>query len=655
MTHSLPSHEVYAVDVPEVDQFSAQFQYNFFVPDESVSETGGVPVNILSRPGGTQDASFIQFSTTRAPRFVKFNFTIPRLADTASSEQSLRNNVFTTRIQNGSLILDNVDKIVTEDNFATDQYIAVNFHDGELSDKVEYLVSSSYVQHTLNQPSDANLSNYDAAVRFQSMLPFNLSRIVIGGLSARAVSNLRFLDRTHRPDDPETKASIANYFERLSSVVANAQVNSKLFYDVVNRTIQDPNNTSGSDLLTMHSYSKKVKQKTKQSFNSKVTDADFKTFVSFIDVAADKSSDHIDQNGAVIVGYLIDKSEVLEDGTVKPSSPIVIDNPHTNIVADFQVKYGSRYVYSIRTIAQIRMPAIDDDTGQVATIKVLVSSKPSQKVYVLCTESVAPPAPADFGFTWNYERINPSTAENDSVTGEVEPGTGIPGSLLVHWTFPTNSQRDIKKFQVFRRKSTDHPFQLIKMYDFDDSAVKVTDSENPDPGLVEYVSSPCNFFFDDDFTVDSRYIYAIACIDAHGFTSNYSAQFEVWFDQFKNQLQKRLVSHTGAPKPYPNLYLAADTFVDTIRVSGPNSKLMKLYFNPEYYQLIDNDGHITQTVATTQTRGSYKLQFLNLDNQKAGTIDINIDDRSRAAQSTLSFPSFRFGARRKKPQSMLPG
>lgn len=626
MSVSVPSRIVYSIDVPEVRGFTAQFNYNFFVPDESISETGGIPSVALVKSAGEVDSMFLQYAATRIPRLVQFNFSPSRVSDPGDSVDDLevRNNVFGSTQQHQTLIADNIDKIVDEDFFATGQFIALNFNDGELLDKVHNLVSGSFVQQALDSGADTEVGGYRAAQKLHSsgpgyIKPHFLFRSMADPTQAHGTRNI----------EPNGRPATNAYFDGLHRVTVNAQVNGKLLHDVVNRSIKDPNSPFAGDLSNMQRFSKKVQQSARQRMSAQVSEADFKTFVPFIDVRAGGTSHHVARS-ATVIGFVIDKTEIMPDGTTKAHPPIIVENGKTNLTADFKVKYGSTYTYSIKTIAQFILPAIDDDTGEVGLVKALVSSKPSNKVYVKAVDVVAPPPPNDLNFTWDYERINPKTADHDIVSGLPVPNTGTPGSLLVHWTFPPNSQRDIKKFQVFRRKSVDLPFELIKMYDFDDSAVRYPNNEDPDPRLVENIVSPCSFMFEDDFLVDSRYTYAVASIDAHGFTSNYSAQYEIWFDRFKNKLQKRLVSHTGAPKPYPNLYLEADAFVDTIRVSGPSSKQARLYFNPEFYYLFDDQARITPVLSTKQSGGTYKLQFMNLDNQKSAVVDISIDDRTNA-------------------------
>ena len=132
------------------------------------------------------------------------------------------------------------------------------------------------------------------------------------------------------------------------------------------------------------------------------------------------------------------------------------------------------------------------------------------------------------------------------------------------------------------------------------------------------------FFKDNEFTKESIFIYAVCCIDAHGMSSNYSPQFEVAFDKFNNKLVKRLVSTSGAPKSYPNLYLLEDAFVDVIKDSG--HERMKIYFDPEFLEITDRNNDDMGLLTTDKQGGSYKIQFINVDLQKHQILDIIIKD-----------------------------
>lgn len=661
MSTSLPSKEIYAVDVPEVTGLIAQFQYNFWTADESVSELGGVPPKVLERRSDTVDSTFIHYATTRAPRFVTLSYKVPKLVEAGNhvSELSIRNNVFTTNAQNSSLISDNIDKVVTEDEFASDNFIGITFSDGDIDDKIHALVSGSYVMQTLNDESDDNVSHLRAAQRLNELTPKHIKpQFLTRALVKPSRSHgTRFFSK-------QGIRKVVKQTAKLKEVTTNSQISGKFLFDLTNRTIKDPHSPYTMDLRDTQRIAASAKTRLSKK-SSAIAESDYKTFVPYIDVKYKKSSYHADAQPAQIVGYIIDRVEILPSGKTKSLEPIVIDNPKTNFTADFQVKYNATYAYTVRSVALFTVPAIDADTSDVALLKILVSSKPSNKVHVTTTEMVAPPCPVDLNFTWDYDRVNPSTAQFDQETGRAFPNTGIAGSLMVHWAFPPNSQRDIKKFQVFRRKNVDSPFELVKMYDFDDSSVKMEDEEDPDPSLVEHITTPCTFFYDDDFHAgnhdhpdleegtkskhpwSSTYIYAVAAVDAHGLTSGYSAQYEVWFDPFKNRLEKSLVSHSGAPKPYPNLYLEADTFVDTIKVNGPNSKHFKLYFNPEFYSIVDDDENLMRTIETKQQGGSYKLQFINTDNQKSAVVNVTIDDRTTSGK-TAKRPDVVLGKKRRQ-------
>lgn len=669
MSLSLPSKEIYAVDVPEIDGFEGTFQYNFFTPDESVSDSGGTPTKFLKRAAAERDSSFVQYATTRAPRLIVFNFKLPRLADPSGFVTDIRqrNNVFSTnsQSQNGSLIADNISKVISEDHFASNNFIAVSFHDNKIDDKVHSLISGSHALHMLGKDHEDNLGNYKKAhelsVRVPNhVVPSFLTRFLTQPSQAHGI---RFFNK-------DGSRAFNEYFKQLKSVAINSQINGKLVAGVTTRAMKNPQSQFASDLHNLHKYAQKLQHQSSQQASLQITEDEFKTFVPFIDLKVRSTAHSQDYAGPEIVGYIIDKVELTPSGEPIHHPPIIIDNPRVSTTADFQIKYNTNYVYTIRTVALFNIPAIEDiaSDGDIAMLKVLISSKPSTKVYVNTIETTAPPVPSDINFTWDYTRVNPTTAEYDRESGRQLPGTGRSGSLMIHWTFPPNVQRDIKKFQVFRRTDTNHPFELIKMYDFDNSVVRLSDVESVDSSLTEYLSSPKTFFYDDDFFVGdedlhetqsfrkpsgggrhagtSTFIYSIVAIDAHGYTSGFSAQYEVWFDQFKNQLQKKLISHSGAPKPYPNLYLEADAFVDTIQVSGAHSKKMKVYFNPEYYHVYDNQERFTPVLATSQTGGSYKLQFINTDNQKSVSTTITINDQIRAASRTLAFPEVRFGAKR---------
>jgi hypothetical protein len=107
-------------------------------------------------------------------------------------------------------------------------------------------------------------------------------------------------------------------------------------------------------------------------------------------------------------------------------------------------------------------------------------------------------------------------------------------------------------------------------------------------------------------------------------------------------MTKKLISHSGAPKQYPNLYLEGAGFVDSANIKGSYTKRMFVYFTPQFYQIEDEHQRAHRVISSNQTNGSYKFQFINVDTQKSETLTVKVDDRIRATKPKLSFPSFRF-------------
>jgi hypothetical protein len=300
-------------------------------------------------------------------------------------------------------------------------------------------------------------------------------------------------------------------------------------------------------------------------------------------------------------GYIIDRYEVDDQGTVSDKRSFYINSTNVNEYKDSSIKYGLRYVYSVRTLASFYVNVVDGTRG-LQRSRFLISSRPSPASYISAEENVPPPVPADFNFYWDYQNA----------------------SLQIAWSFPVNIQRDIKGWQVFRRSNLDEPFSLIQQIDFDDSTIKTPSRETVDKSLVRRYESPVNFFIDPDFTKDSSYIYAVVSVDAHGMTSNYSSQFQVSFDRIKNKLKKTLVSPAGAMKQYPNTYLRAELSIDSVKSVGKQK--MRIYFDPEYLKVTNNDGRDYKVLKTNEHNGLYRFTLLNLDRQLQANLDVNISD-----------------------------
>lgn len=335
MSISLPSKQIYSLNVPDVTNISAEFQYNFFTTDESVSEVGGVPTKFLEKKTGEIDSSFIQYASTRAPRFVKISFSKPKIAEPGrlSSDSIHKRKNSAIPVQNGSLIADHLDKIVSEDSFSLNDFVSMNFHDGQIDDKLYNFISGSMAVHTLQHDHDQNVSTYKLASSYHSTISKQITpHYLFSSLTKMSISNGT---RFHSKDGQRI---FEEYFDRLKKTTITSQINSRLFFNITNRIVKNPNSQFSDDLYNAHKFSKKIQNNAKNTLSLNATDEDYKTFIPFIDIKVMNAAHSHDHIGPTIVGYIVDKVEITKDGHTIAHPPLIIENPYTSLIADFKVK-----------------------------------------------------------------------------------------------------------------------------------------------------------------------------------------------------------------------------------------------------------------------------------------------------------------------------
>ena len=597
---SSPSSPVFSIDVPEVSDIKSTFTYNFYVQDEGTVESSGIPDGLKSKSPEQISSEGTSFAL-RVPRFVTVRW----------------RPVYSSKIfsKDRNLISNNISKIVTEDGFTSSKFfnytysnvdsIEDAFNDINKDGKLDLGDSQAknidrYVEKLLNEYAETPDAPNGEATRRQIMQSIqNIEKIAD---RPSVTLGLSFYD-----NDGQRISDTSGFDQLVSdqSVFLKTQINSLVATDLFDKCIL-PEET----ISQINKHHKTAKNR--QFLN--LSEAQIQP-ISIGRILPAKDSNSVFRDA---VGYIIERYEKTDQGFVK-NKTFVVENPDISQITDLFVKYGTIYYYAIRTIVKITTPGFDDNTSQIREISFLVSSKPTI-TSVECLEFVPPPPPVDLDFVWDYKKQ----------------------LLRVVWGMPVNSQRDIKQFQVFRRSSVEEPFELIKQKSFDFSTKKylsgeVVDGNNPDMSgenstFVDYSDVPVMFHIDKEFKVNteflttSKYIYSICCVDAHGMVSNYGAQFEVSFDFYQNKLIKKFISAAGAPRPYPNLRIDIDLFKDTIKVKGSSSTKMKVYFVPEYFKVVDNNNNVTRLISTKSESSFYKIQFLNLQNQKNDSLKIEIND-----------------------------
>ena len=150
--------------------------------------------------------------------------------------------------------------------------------------------------------------------------------------------------------------------------------------------------------------------------------------------------------------------------------------------------------------------------------------------------------------------------------------------------------------------------------------------------LPTYKHVDVDFVIDNEFFESTSYIYAICSVDAHGMISNYSSQYKVNFEFYKNRLISQLICDEGAPRTYPNMNLRSDTFKDSINTTGMKIKSLDIYFSPDHYEVIDESGTNFKVVNIQLPdkqqqieKPFYQMQIINLDNQKMKVLKMNIE------------------------------
>ena len=551
---SNPSKPVYFVNVPKLfedntlENISCRFVYNFYTTDERTQENPKIPDVYKKSTISKNDINLTTFSL-RVPRYIELSWKT--------------SNIINSIVVKNPELQKNHSKIFTQDNIVNSNFLPYNF---ESYSALENAVEDINKNVTGQLLTSTDISQATVLENFISGLMKDYEEVPekptiqqIRDQIKTAIDSLEsFVDKPdtllgykfYDDKNEKIKTSFGSMADR--NVKINVQLNNSILSDVFNLTAL-PTQT----LNQINSYSLK-------------TNVTEDLFIQPVSIGEQTNEFPDATNSIEIIGYVIDRYKFENESYVKDKT-FFIDDTKTTTILDINVKYGETYCYAIRAIAKIEIPSVLENSDTINKCMYYCAGKPITTT-ITCEEDVSPPPPAEINFNWEYKAKE----------------------FYVTWQMPFNAQRDIKQFQIFRRKSIHEPFELLEQQCFDFSDVKQTTGEiidgnnsamtKEDAAFVKYFKLPTYSYLDKEFKIDSetltasKYIYAIASIDAHGFISNYSAQYEVSFDFYKNTITKKLVSVSGAPRPYPNLYLNADLFKDVIQVSGLSSQKLKIYF-----------------------------------------------------------------------------
>ena len=594
---SFLSREVFLTQFPSVPRVKAKFQYNFFTPDESTMSAeryGSRTIEPRPVDTGTADAIDRRALQKKVARYVLVEFRGNRRGLYREFDNEARTGLVSQNRRNLNL----------ESHVTTSFFSSARFQDQAARDKIikQILRLAEIAEVDLDPSNETSQSDISDAV---------------DAVTGDYISKDDLLELVH--DEVFKKVKFANEVESLPSKQYDDAQTFKTTMQIDTRFIADiysVNNCKMNRGTKGLAYIEKIKARQRQARSVSTSainmQVDYEPTIKVIN-EVEEVDDHI-LTKMESVGYVITKSKIV-NGQKRVLEKFYIDGVHVTQFIDPKVSYGQTYVYEVSTVTLVEMTIdVDEEEEEpsIRFVRFLVQSNPSRDTKVMCVESEAPPPPDAVFYRYDYDR----------------------DSLVIDWRHPITSQKDIKGFQVFRRRSINDPFQLLQQYVFDDSMIKYPTSESPAANLVKETKYPVMSYEDHDFGRSSKFIYAVCSIDAHGYLSNYGTQTEVEFDKNNNKIRLRNISQPGAPRQYPNMFISPTEAqnIDGVRLTEDVMRdsmhtKMRVYFDPEYHRVGNYRTGDLKHLATEDDGGVYKFEVLNLDRQKSKTLTIKLKNR----------------------------
>jgi len=623
-TNQYPSAPVTTVDLREPISVSSDFFYNYYTRDERTADpdTSGI-IDISPESESLEIAKKRQ----KAPRSAIINIKVPAKLPPDSSYVDVQARKFI--IEN--YITRFPKKIVFEGAVANTRFSSIILQDNQIDDTFYKTLSQSVAfKESYSKTSTASeLGNvldryFTSPMAYASATPSTIRKVM---------SNYQPAGVAYAPTDARREV-IAEALRDVRFVEYNFTINNAIAHNVILGGLEDRGNIYQDELIGVEDDAKDVQRFFLSTINPAIIDgSEFELELAAMTVETkgdiESAGLSVDES-SVPIGLYIEKHEIqtMGDGSFKTTrcDPIVIKDYGNFNIFDSRIRYGATYIYRVRIIycTVYEATAIDPESITESEIVFATSMVASQgiKTQVMCVENIPPDPPRNLRFNYDF----------------------FDNSLDIFWEEPTNPQRDVVRYQIFKRGSLDVPFTLVRELDFDKSTSKVVPLEKAPKSKLTKVSGPRKFLKDRTFKRETPEIYALACVDARGLTSLYSEQILVSFDRYKNKIERERISPPKAPKPYPNLYLNRDLFVDTMRSS--DASRMRIYFDPEYFDVqqstmyeatittydektgaaIHSTKEYTGTSSLELIKAKYKLQLINVDLQDANIFDININN-----------------------------
>lgn len=603
---SFPSREVFSARFPKVDQVRVKFYYNFFVPDESslISALRGDKKSI-TKSTGTAEQDALERSTLQKtyPRFNVLNFSSCMAGFYEEFDNEARSGI----VSNNSTKINHASRLTTE--FLD----SARFNAPGVRKKIMRQVKRIALSMGIDISDPDYVSQTDIAEIVDSVTGTYISKEDLMFLITEEIfSDVIFPNAVLSDDDKP--------FDQAQLFKTDSHVDSRFTADIIgaNQSRMYP------PTFRLDQISRNQEAVRGASTAAISLDIDYEPDVQIIGAAEEIDAHIVPRMGTV--GYVINKFIMRGGQRTRPSrrrrssGRFYIDGVSNTEFIDSKVAYGQTYLYEVSSVTLVEMSIdVDEDKEEpsIRKIRFLVESEPSPDAKILTVEKEAPPPPDAIFYRFDYNTT----------------------TLAVDWRHPITSQRDIKGFQVFRRKTIFDPFVLQRQFNFNDSenANDIISGESPSPGLVVETKYPVMSFEDVEFNRSSKYIYTVCSIDAHGYLSNYGTQTEVEFDANTNRIRLKNISQPGAPRQYPNMYVSPTESqnINSVRLTedvmrDSMHKKMTVYLDADRAPVLASDsGKDLKHLAFQDQKGVYKFEVLNLDRQKSETLSVKIKRPSK--------------------------
>ena len=588
---SIISAPSYSFDIGEPRDLEGSFQYNYFVRNESNPINPDNLQSIIKTNISNMLYEANNIEIGKIPRFVRVNFKKPLGAEILNQI----NPVVQAAIDNNLLTFEGAS--------SSTYYTGLEIYDMDLGSKLYSGFEEMLRIYRTYNPSNETIS--------EEPLPYTHAKKIL--LDAITSSKAKPVSVSGISVDPEKSVKSLDY----SNISHSIKCNNFLLNDIFNRATRLPIHAFSNEIEAATSSALQITQNMLQTVDpATITEAELSAEVETIEGLTEDGNNEVNNYSIKIAGYLVKKYEVTPSGDLKMFKTFKLGKDQTSF-ADPNVRYGMTYLYKIHTICQVIAPLLvedDENQNEYKYYRFLIASE-GKNVNIECIENVSPPPPAAVNVRFNYKRKIPRLV----------------------WQFPVNPQRDIIGFQIFRRLSVDQPYTLCAEYNFHPSGIIVDKPEQAQSKNLYKLPFAKLDYEDVKFQEGTNPIYAVASVDAHGLTSNLSSQMSFKYNKFLNTTKVVLISREGAPKPYPNLYIEKDTFLDCIKTS--NYDRMTVFFDPEYCKVFKNiatgnekNGESTKEkdlnlIAANEDNPTYKIHIMNIDLQKDRTVDIRIVDK----------------------------